>query len=98
MRLMLTSLAFIVMVMMGQAATAEPSGLAVLPVAATGTGLFSARPGADRGPITPVQGYGCRACRRLCARDREYCDDSPRRCQRTFIRCMRICWEDYCRP
>jgi hypothetical protein len=49
-------------------------------------------------PIIKVQGRACSACRRACVADWKIdCYDSDRYCRRQFVRCMRICWEDYCR-
>jgi len=82
------------------AQTAKAPQLAQLPdlrLISSSMGKLSTKPTPDANPVRTVQGYQCRACRRLCARDRNYCYDSPGRCQRTFIRCMRICWYDYCR-
>jgi len=59
---------------------------------------FSPRPSSGGGLVTQVQGRACSSCRQICVEDfREDCDESERWCRRQFVRCMRVCWEDFCR-
>lgn len=75
----------------------------VLALAATGlmipaavAGPFSPRPGlALDTAFALIQGRSCTACRRDCARQRDYCYGSG--CQPEFVACMRFCWEEFCR-
>lgn len=65
--------------------------------------------GASAAPLTPprtvgaqplvvqVQGRACRACRADCYYTYRTACGYSQSCRTAFTRCMRVCWEDYCR-
>lgn len=66
------------------------------PTLTSGVGLPA--PPRTFSPILKIQGRACTACRATCVQDwKTDCYDSESYCRRQFTRCMRICWEDYCR-
>ena len=72
--------------------------LAMLVAATAFAAPFVRLPGpSDQSLLTRIAGRACSYCRRDCVIERDYCGRRGS-CQDQFVRCMRYCWYEYCRP
>ena len=99
MRMWMVIVAVMVLALAPLQATAETSVAEMSRAAPVAYSAIPApRPGRAAGILRKVQGYECRSCRRQCVRDFKIdCYEEEGWCRRQFVRCMRECWEDFCR-
>ena len=100
MRSLLVKLAFVVLMLMPMQAMADTTSRQSVNAAPVSHSAIPGRPSLAEGSLLQrVQGSYCRGCRLNCIADRNECYDyePERQCRRQFSRCMKSCWNRYCR-
>lgn len=93
-------LALVVLLLMPGQAMANNAAAPLAKPAPVSYSAIPGRPGTAEGNLLQrVQGRYCRGCRLDCVAERNDCYyyETERRCRRQFTRCMRYCWERFCR-